>query len=54
MVNQLVRNWDGLESLVCFVGKEMGMIFKMKMEGIERGWKRFEMISKIGKGVWRG
>ena len=30
------------------------MNFKIKMEGVERGWRRFEMVSKRGKGVWRG
>ena len=30
------------------------MDFKIKMEEMERDWRRFEMVSKRGKGVWRG
>ena len=30
------------------------MDFKIKMERMERGCRRFEMVSKRGKGVWKG
>ena len=29
------------------------MAFKIKIEGMERDWRRFELVSKRGKGVWR-
>ena len=29
------------------------MAFKMKLEGRNGGWRRFEMVSKRGKGVKR-
>ena len=53
---QLRGGWGGmcLESLVGFCMERMCMDFKIKMEGMERAWRRFEMVSKRGKGVWRG
>ena len=30
------------------------MTFKIRMEGMESGWRRIEMVSKRGKGIWRG
>ena len=43
-----------LKSLVGFCTERMCMDFKIKMEGMERGWRMIEMVSKRGKGVWRG
>ena len=31
------KTWDELEGLMGFVEREIGMAFKMKMEGMERG-----------------
>ena len=50
MVNQEVVGWDVLETLVVYARRNLGMTFKMRME---RGLKWFEVVSKLGKGVWR-
>ena len=34
--------------------EKFGNDFKMRMKGMEGGWKRFEVVSMRGKGVWRG
>ena len=36
-----------------FCMERMCIAFKIKMGGMERGWRRIEMVSKRGKDVWR-
>ena len=53
MNQEMGETSNGLESFVVFVERN-GYGFQNKEGRMERGCRRFEMVSKRGKGVWKG